>query len=59
MRLAFRIVFKKGPKIVAEVIGDGKDAGDLTVAEVTEKVLETEQFLERLTGHRVQIEQVL
>jgi hypothetical protein len=59
MKLAFRITFKKGPKVVAVVEGDGKDAGELTVAEVTDKVIETEQFLERLTGLRVHIEQAL
>jgi hypothetical protein len=59
MKLAFRIVFKKGPKVVAEVEGDGKDAGQLTVQEVTETVVATEQFLERLTGLRVHIEQVM
>ena len=59
MKLAFKIKFLKGTKVVAEIVGDGKDAGDLTVEEVTEKVIATEQFLERLTGHRVHIEQVL
>ena len=59
MTLAFKITFKKGTKVVAEVMGDGKDAGDLTIAEVTEKVTETEAFLEKLTGLRVHIEQVL
>ena len=59
MKLAFKITFKKGPKVIAEIEGDGKDAGSLTVQEVTETVIATEQFLERLTGLRVHIEQCL
>lgn len=59
MKLAFKIKFLKGTKVIAEIIGDTKGAEDLTVAEVTERVIETEQFLEHLTGHRVHIEQVL
>lgn len=59
MQLAFRIKFLKGTKTVAEIMGDVKGGENLTIAEVTEKVVETEQFLEKLTGHRVHIEQVL
>lgn len=59
MKLAFKITFKKGMKTVAVVEGDAKEAADLTVGDVTELVLQTEQFLEKLTGHRVHIEQVL
>lgn len=59
MKLAFKVTFKKGLKTIAEVQGDAKDAANLTVGEVTERVVETEQFLEKLTGHRVHIEQVL
>ena len=59
MKLAFRVKFLKGTKVVAEIMGDTKGGEDLTIAEVTEKVIETEQFLERLTGHRVHIEQVM
>jgi hypothetical protein len=58
MKIAFKVVFLKGPKVVAEIIGDAKGAEDLTVAEVTENVIATEQFLEKLTGHRVHIEQI-
>jgi hypothetical protein len=58
-QLAFRITFKKGPKIVATVDGDGKSYEELTVADVHGHVIETEQYLERITGLRVHIEQVL
>lgn len=58
MQLKFKITFKRGLKIVAEVTGDAKDASDLTVGEVVERVIETEAFLEKLTGCRVHIEQV-
>ena len=59
MKLAFMVKFLRGTKTVAEIQGDTKGGEDLTIAEVTEKVVETEQFLEKLTGHRVHIEQVL
>lgn len=60
MKLQFKLTFKSGTKTVGEIIGlaDRIDAGNLTVEEVTEKVIATEQFLERLTGLRCHIEQV-
>jgi|SRR5580765_621589 len=60
MKLQFRITFRSGSKVVAEVLGleDKIDASRLSVEEVTAKVIETEQFLEKLTGLRVHIEQV-
>lgn len=47
------IVFKQGPKVVAEVVGT-KGAELVTVAEAM-SVIQVEQFLERLTGLRVHI----
>lgn len=58
MKLQFQVTFKRGQKTVAVIDGDGKDAADLTVAEVTEKIYECEALLERLTGCRVHIEQI-
>ena len=60
MKLQFKLTFKHGTKTVAEVLGlqDRIDAGGLTVEDVVENVVKTEQFLERLTGLRVHIEQV-
>jgi hypothetical protein len=60
MKMQFKLTAKSGTKTVAEVVGleDRIDAGSLTVEEVTEKVVETETFLEKLTGLRWHIEQV-
>ena len=59
MKLQFDIKFKKGPKVVGEINGlELNNSGDLTLEELTTKVLETEQFLEKLTGLRVHVEQV-
>lgn len=55
MKLQFRLTVKSGTKTLAEIKGREVD-GDLTIQEVTEKVIETEQFLERLTGHRFHID---
>ena len=49
-----KIVFKQGPKVVAEVAGE--ITSGVTVHEVATEVVKTEQFLERLTGLRVHIE---
>lgn len=59
MKLIFSLVVKAGTKTLAEVKGREID-GDLTVQEVTEKVVATEQFLERLTGLRfhINVEQI-
>ena len=58
MILQFKITLKRGQKTVAEVEGfDVRD--DLpTVADVTAKIFETEQHIEKLTGLRCHIEQV-
>ena len=60
MKMQFKLTFKQGTKTIGEVTGrENPDAGNLTISEVTEKVIETEQFIEKLTGLRVHIEQVL
>lgn len=59
MKLQFKVTFKDGPNVVSEVTGrhGGVDAENLTIADVG-RVVETEQFLERLTGLRCHIEQI-
>lgn len=60
VEMQFKITFKKGPEIVAEIPGIVQlNSDDLTVQEAAEKVLRTEAFLEKLLGLRVHIEQVL
>jgi hypothetical protein len=59
MKLKFKVTFKKGMEIVTSVEGIRiVDTDDMTVTEVSEKVIQTEAFLEKLTGLRVHIEQV-
>lgn len=61
MQLQFKITFKSGQRVVSTIEGyqlKTEDAGKMTLADVTENVIKTEQFLERLTGYRVHIEQV-
>lgn len=54
--MRFEMVFKKGPLEVGRIIGD-RDVPkeDLTVGEMADDVVKTEQFLEKLTGFRVHI----
>jgi len=52
--MRFKIRIKKGLETVAEVKGILES--DVKVSEL-EKIIETEQFLERLTGLRVHIEE--
>ncbi len=62
MELQFKVTFKRGAKVVAEIPGmtlPPAVAGALTIGELVEKVRETEAFLEKLTGLRTHIEQVL
>ena len=60
MKMQFTVTFKQGTKTVAEVMGrENPNAGELTINEVVEEVAKAEQFLEKLTGLRVHIEQVL
>lgn len=58
--MKFNVTFKLGTKVVATIEGVRELSGaQLTIAEVTEKIHETEAFLEKLTGLRVHIEQVV
>ena len=62
MQLQFNITFRRGNKVVGVIKGNEipeSVSKNLTVGEMVEKVQETEQFLERLTGCRVHIEQQL
>lgn len=61
MKVQFKVTVFQGTKKVTEFVGreGGIDVGRLTIADVTERVIETEQFLEKLTGLRVHIEQIL
>lgn len=62
MQLQFNVTFKRGTKTVTTIKGEPLPevvANALTVGELVEQVHATEQFLEKLTGHRVHIEQVL
>lgn len=60
MKLQFKLTFKSGTKTVAVVLGHENkiEAATITVEDVIEKVLETEAFVEKLTGLRLHIEQV-
>lgn len=59
MTLVFSITVKQGTKVVAEIKGRQID-GSITVNELHEQVIATEQFLERLTGLRyhINVEQI-
>ena len=54
--LKFRITFKFGPEVIAIVEGRERPIGALIGADITYRIVETEQYLERLTGLRVHIE---
>lgn len=59
--MKFKVTFKKGITPVSVILPrEDYDPGNvLTIADdVAENVIRTEQFLERLTGYRVHIEQV-
>ncbi len=58
-KLRFRVVIKNGERQIANICGtDGPlTTGTMTV-EDAQRIPETEQFLERLTGLRFHIEQV-
>ncbi len=56
--MKFKLTFKYGPIEVAKVIGVREHSTDrLSLKDVTDGVIEAEQFLEKLTGLRVHIEQ--
>jgi stage III sporulation protein SpoIIIAA len=53
--MKFDVIFKKGTKAIVTI--EGYNIANLVLNdEVTNKIVETEQFLERLTGYRVHIE---
>ena len=54
----FKITFKEGQQVQAVVTGRKDVAKNLTMGECAEGILQAEQFLEKLTGLRVHIEQV-
>lgn len=58
MKLQFKITVKNGIETRAEYYGREKDDYTLDSEDVAEKIIETEQFLERLTGLRHHIQQV-
>jgi|GEM_PF-5148711 hypothetical protein len=58
-KLQFSITFKKGNKSVAVIEGDRTIGLEtLTIEDVTQRIEETEDFLQKLTGFKVEIEQV-
>lgn len=59
MKLQYRVTFKRGPQTVAIVEGLPRPDEGFKVKDVTERVTETEAYLELLTGLRVHIDQVL
>lgn len=59
MKLVFTVTAKASTKTLAEVKGVEVD-GSLSVQDITENVIKTEQFLERITGRRwhINVEQI-
>ena len=56
MQLQFEMVVKDGLVLLATVTGRPRPTGDLKVSDL-EKVMEVEQYLERLFGYRFHINQ--
>lgn len=56
--MKLRITFKKGLEVVAEVNAVRPIDRDHTTVADMERIIETEQWLEKMTGLRVHIEQV-
>lgn len=54
--IRFTLTFKRGPKTVAVVEGHPRELEGLHIGDVTDRVMETEAYLERLTGLRVHVE---
>lgn len=54
--MQFDVVFKRGAETVATVHGHPMPFGGFRVGDVTDRIIETEQYLERLTGLRVHIQ---
>jgi hypothetical protein len=53
-RARFTLTFKRGVKVVAEVQGADVDLSAFTLGE-TAGIIQTEQFIERITGLRLHI----
>lgn len=64
MKLKFKFVFKKGLQTIATVTGRevnfdlDPESSRKNIAGISDKIIETEQFVEKLTGLRCHIEQV-
>lgn len=54
--LKFKLTFKRGTKTIAIIEGFERSIDGLVVGDVSTKIIETEQYLERLLGLRVHIE---
>ena len=58
MELRYNVIFKRGHMTIATIEGQRAiKLEELTISEVTQKIMETEVFLEKLTGLAVAIEQ--
>lgn len=55
-KIRFTVTVKSGAKTLAMVVGLDKEPDFISVADVGEKIIETEQLLERLTGLRFHID---
>jgi len=58
VELKFRLRFLKGTNVVGEIVGVDRKLEHFRIDDLADKIIETEQYLERLTGIRVHIEQV-
>ena len=56
----FRLTFKKGPKVVAEIEGLEENAIDaMPFGQVAQGILDFEHFAEKLTGLRLHVEELV
>lgn len=55
MKIAFTVVLKKGDKTLASVEGRQMDGAHISLTDVSEKILECEAFIEKITGLRCHI----
>lgn len=54
MKIKYKLTFKLGPKVVAEVEGREMDADAVRVGDI----LKAEECIERVTGLRLHVEQI-